>query len=196
MDCDPSHSWPPVAGTHTCIFEHPFGVPAGMTEPETFFFSDDGRFPNSRLPLLIYRNALPSEAAAMEQTFARNNWSNSWRDGIFDYHHFHSIAHEVLGFAAGEVRICFGGPGGEVVTARAGDVVVIPAGVGHCNKGQSNGLLVIGAYPGGADYDIRRGDPAEIETVRRNIATVPLPDNDPVQGAAGALPRLWAATRG
>ena len=80
-----------------------------MTVPETYFLPDDGRFPNSHLPLLLYRGALPADAAKMERTFASHGWSNSWRDGIFAYHHFHTIAHEVLGIAAGEVRVAFGG---------------------------------------------------------------------------------------
>ena len=53
---------------------------------------------------------------------------------------------------------------------RAADVVVIPAGLAHCNMGQSADLLVVGAYPGGSDYDIRRGDPAEYEAAVRGIA--------------------------
>ena len=27
-------------------------------QPEVFYFKDDGRIPNNRLPLLLYRNAL------------------------------------------------------------------------------------------------------------------------------------------
>jgi uncharacterized protein YjlB len=162
-----------------------------MNQPETHLFAGDGRFPNSRLPLLLYRGALPADAGAMEQTFARHDWSNSWRDGIFDYHHFHSIAHEVLGIAKGEVRVCFGGPSGREVMVRAGDVVVIPAGVGHCNKGQSSDLLVVGAYPGGADYDICRGDPADYARAEAAIGKVPLPASDPVAGPEGPLRRLW-----
>src|SRR4051812_43941750 len=162
-----------------------------MSEPQTFFFEDRGGFPNSRLPLLVYPEAVPPDPDAIEDIFARNGWSGAWRNGIFDYHHFHSIAHEVLGFARGEVRVCFGGPEGRVLMVRAGDVVVIPAGVGHCNKGQSGDLLVVGAYPGGADYDIRRGDPVEHETVLRNIARVQLPVQDPVEGSEGPLIRLW-----
>ena len=61
-----------------------------MSDPETFFFEDDGRFPNSTLPLLVHREALPPDATAMEQAFAANGWSGSWRNGIFAYHHFHS----------------------------------------------------------------------------------------------------------
>ncbi len=161
--------------------------------PETHLFVGDGRgFPNSALPLLVYRRALPPDPAAMERAFAANGWSNAWRDGIFGYHHFHSTAHEVLGIAAGEVRVAFGGPSGREVTVQAGDVVAIPAGVAHRNLGQSARLLVVGAYPGGADYDIRRGDPAEHAAAARAIAAVPLPDSDPVFGRGGHLRRLWA----
>ncbi len=165
-----------------------------MIEPETYTLADDGRgFPNSPLPLLVHRAALPLDPAAMVRAFAAHGWSNAWRDGIFDYHHFHSIAHEVLGIAAGEVRVTFGGSSGQEVAIRAGDVVVIPAGVAHRNVGQSPDLLVIGAYPGGSDYDIRRGIPEERELSMRAIAAVPLPDNDPVLGHEGGLRRLWSS---
>lgn len=163
-----------------------------MKDAEAYRFTDDGRFPNSRLPVLVYRRALPPDAAAMERAFAAHGWSNSWRDGIFRYHHFHSIAHEVLGIAAGEVRVAFGGPSGRELAVRAGDVVVIPAGVAHRNMGQSADLLVVGAYPGGGDYDIRQGDPAEHAAAARAVAAVPLPDSDPVSGPDGPLRRLWA----
>ena len=164
-----------------------------MSDAETYHFADDGRFPNSALPLLVYRRALPPDPAAMERMFAAHDWSNGWRDGIFGYHHFHSIAHEVLGIAAGEVRVAFGGPAGREVTVRAGDAVIIPAGVAHRNMGQSANLLVIGAYPGGSDYDIRRGEPAEHAVAMRAIAAVPLPASDPVLGLHGRLLRLWAS---
>ena len=166
-----------------------------MSDAETYGFADDGRFPNSVLPLLVYRAALDPEPAAMERVFASHGWSNSWRNGIFRYHHFHSTAHEVLGVAAGEVRVAFGGPSGQEVAVRAGDVVVIPAGVAHCNVGQSADLLVVGAYPGGVDYDIRRGEPGEHDAAMRAIAAVPLPDSDPVLGRDGSLHRLWSAQR-
>ena len=86
-----------------------------MTPPETYHFFDDGRFPNSPLPLLVYRGAIPANARAMEWTFRVNGWSNGWRNGIFSFHHFHSIAHEVLGIVAGEACVEFDGPGGQAV---------------------------------------------------------------------------------
>jgi uncharacterized protein YjlB len=162
-----------------------------MNPIETYIFADDGRFPNSPLPAIVYRRAMPPDPAAMERGFAANGWSNAWRDGIFTYHHFHSIAHEVLGIAAGEVTVALGGPEGEEVTLRAGDVVVIPAGVAHRNVGQSSDLLVVGAYPGGADYDIRRGDPAEHKRAVHAIEAVPCPASDPLSGRNGPLRRLW-----
>ncbi len=162
-----------------------------MTNPETYRFGDDGRIVNSPLPLLVYRAALPADAAAMERVFAANDWSSGWRDGIFAYHHFHSIAHEALGIAAGHAEVMFGGPAGRVVRVAAGDVVVIPAGVGHCNMGQSADLLVVGAYPGGAEYDIRRGDPAEHDRAKAAVSRVALPSADPVAGPDGPLGRLW-----
>ncbi len=160
---------------------------------ETYHFAGDGRFPNSALPLLLHRAALPADPAAMEQAFARQGWSNTWRNGIFGYHHFHSIAHEVLGIASGTARVVFGGPEGQEVTVRAGDVVVIPAGVAHRNVGQSHDLLVVGAYPDGAECDILRGEPAEYDAALRAIYAVALPDTDPVLGRAHGLRRLWAA---
>ena len=162
-----------------------------MTQPETYRFTDDGRFPNSALPLLVYRGAVEPDPAVMEQLFAANDWSNAWRNGIFNYHHFHSIAHEVLGIARGEVQVAFGGPSGQSVTVRAGDIVVIPAGVGHRNMGQTDDLVVIGAYPGGSDYDTLRGKADEHEKALQAIAGVPLPACDPVWGYDGPLRVLW-----
>jgi uncharacterized protein YjlB len=163
-----------------------------MAEPLTFTFRDDGAIPNSRLALLVYRDAVPADAAAIERIFAAHRWPPAWRDGVYGFHHFHSTAHEVLGVARGEVAVLFGGPGGEVLTVRAGDVVVVPAGVGHCNQGQSDDLLIVGGYPdNGPGPDLRRGAPAEHDAAVRAITAVTLPAADPVLGAAGGLRTLW-----
>jgi uncharacterized protein YjlB len=53
-----------------------------------------------------------------------------------------------------------------VLTVKAGDVVVVPAGVAHCNQGQSSDLLIVGAYPdNGPRPDLRRGTSIVRETV-------------------------------
>jgi len=68
-------------------------------------FGDDGVIPNSRCPLVVRQGAMTPDAddpaATFERVFAKNGWTNSWRDGVFDYHHYHSTAHEVLGIASG-----------------------------------------------------------------------------------------------
>ena len=98
-------------------------------------FADDGKFPNSVLPVVIYRNVFkPDEknlAAQFEQLFESNNWTNSWRDGIFTYHHYHSTTHEVMGVFKGNVKLHLGGEQGKIISMEKGDVIVIPAGVAH-----------------------------------------------------------------
>ncbi|HEX2554150.1 MAG TPA: cupin domain-containing protein [Microvirga sp.] len=165
--------------------------------PETFTFPDDGLIPNNPLPLILRRGAITPTAGdparAFEETFRRNGWSGTWRNGIYSFHHYHSTAHEVLGIAAGSAAVRFGGEGGATVAVGAGDVVVIPAGVGHKRIEASPDLLVVGAYPGGMACDLIRADPAAVVEARRRIARVPLPDADPVDGAGGMLVRLWRA---
>ena len=159
-------------------------------------FADDGAIPNNpTLPFLVYPGALdlPEDdpAAACEAVFAANGWGGSWRDGIYPFAHYHSTAHEVLGVCRGEAKVRFGGNTGIVLTVRAGDVVVIPAGVGHHNLGASADLLVVGAYPRGQRWDLRRGLAGERPQVLDNIARVPLPALDPVYGADGPLVEHW-----
>jgi uncharacterized protein YjlB len=161
-------------------------------EPETHSFEDDGGIPNSRLPVLIYHGVEDAhDAARCEQLFDSNGWVPDWRDGIFSFHHFHSIAHEVLGIVAGTAAVALGGPGGSSFEIGEGDVLVLPAGTGHCNEGSSPDLLVIGAYPDGMPWDLRRGDPAEHDEAVANTRAVPLPDADPVEGPQGPLTELW-----
>jgi len=115
-----------------------------------------------------------------------------WRDGIFSFHHFHSITHEALGIVTGRATVMLGGPSGESFEVERGDVLVLPAGTGHRNQGSSGDLLVIGAYPSGMPWDLRRGDPTEHDEVIANIRAVPLPEADPVEGEQGPLTELWS----
>ena len=159
---------------------------------EIHTFQDDGEIPNSPLPVLIYHDvAEASDASACERLFATNGWEGGWRDGIYSFHHFHSTSHEVLGIVRGSASVTLGGPGGHTFQVRLGDVLVLPAGTGHFNAGSSGDLLVIGAYPDGMSWDLRRGDPSEHDEVVANIRAVPLPPADPVAGADGELVELW-----
>lgn len=163
--------------------------------PESFLLPANGWVPNNpRLPVLLYRAALepgPSDetAARLEAMFAKNNWPSQWRDGVYSYHHYHSTAHEALGFAAGSGDLMVGGPQGRQLGVSAGDVIVLPAGTGHCLIEASEDFLVVGAYPRGQTFDTCRNAPTELEIAR--IAAVGLPDSDPVEGDDGPLLGFW-----
>ncbi|QTM98098.1 cupin domain-containing protein [Sediminibacillus dalangtanensis] len=158
----------------------------------TFLFSDDGKIPNnSTLPLVVYPEVLLDRVVDCEMIFNGNNWLNSWTGGVFDYHHFHSNTHEVLGIISGKALIAFGGEQGREIPVAAGDVVVIPAGVGHKKVEASSDFSVVGAYPDGATHDLLTGKPEEREQALENIAEVPVPDLDPVFAEDGPLLALW-----
>jgi len=89
------------------------------TTPQQLHLKPNGWMPNSPLPVLYYRSALPTNtdlADTMEHLFTTNGWPPQWRNGVYDFHHYHSTAHEVLGFAAGHADLVLGGESGEPVT--------------------------------------------------------------------------------
>lgn len=157
---------------------------------------DDGTFPNNAsLPLLVYKGALllhpADEPKAIEKIFESNGWTNSWVDGVFDYHHYHSQTHEVLGVFCGVADLQLGGPHGVCVELVRGDVVIIPAGVAHKCLKSSNDFSVVGAYPEGKSYDMNYGKEGERPAADENITKVPLPAKDPVYGTSGGLNEFW-----
>ena len=155
-----------------------------------------GAVPNHpQWPLLVYPGAVaiagPDPAVAFEERFERNRWPAAWRDGVFPFHHFHRNAHEALGVYSGEVTVQFGGDGGIVITARPGDVIVLPAGTGHKKLSSRGALGIVGAYPAGQHPDTSTPLLSNARRSAEAVARVPLPESDPVYGADGPLFTHW-----
>jgi uncharacterized protein YjlB len=169
-----------------------------IVQPEQLHFKDDGIYPGSVLPVLLYRAAIADaqdRASVFERGFAQNDWRNSWRNGVYSFAHYHSTSHEALGVYNGSARLRLGGEHGHTVEVRSGDVILIPAGVAHHNIGASPDFGVVGAYPDGRQWDLLRGLPGERPKSDRTIAAMPIPDYDPIYGAEGPLRQIWKSAR-
>jgi uncharacterized protein YjlB len=177
---------------------HPMVKQQKFVEPEQFSFKDDGTFPNGVLPALLYRQAFRSDgddgASVVEECFAENDWTNSWRNGVYSFAHYHSTTHEALGVYCGAATLRLGGEHGKNVEVHAGDVIVIPAGVAHQKIRASEDFAVVGAYPDGREWDLLRGRPGERPGADHDIAALPIPDNDPIYGPEGPLRQIWKRT--
>jgi len=159
-----------------------------MKSPLKLYFEKGNDVPNSVLPALLFRSVLGPSAnrkgLRFRELFKTNGWVGLWTDTIYDYTHFHSTAHEVLGIAEGKVTVLLGGETGRQFRLKAGDMLVIPAGVGHCRIGDDAGLKVIGAYPPGqSHFNMKRSG--------RAMPKVALPLTDPFYGEGGPVVRVW-----
>lgn len=168
-----------------------------MARPSILVLAFDERGPvpnNTRFPALVYGQAFPADlvdlAGAMEQRFQENGWPPAWRNGIYDFHHYHSQGHEVLGIAKGFAELVLGGEGGRELGVSAGDVLLLPAGTGHCRLSASSDFLVVGAYPPGQSGDILRDAPTA--AIRAAIARLARPPVDPVFGKDGPMLDHWS----
>jgi len=165
--------------------------------PEVHFLHDGGWCPNNAdLPLLIYRRAAADgESGALasyfEGLFARHGWPPAWRYTIYDYPHFHSTAHEVIGIYRGNAEVRFGDEAGFTTLLCRGDVVIIPAGVSHERISSSGDFHGVGAYPEGCRVDEQTRNSEELAAARARVAQVPVPVMDPVLGVNGFVQKMW-----
>ncbi|KAL2006416.1 hypothetical protein VTN00DRAFT_9084 [Thermoascus crustaceus] len=140
-------------------------------------------------PLLIYHGAF--------QASAKELWSRlkeigavvpQWQYTMYSQTHFHSTTHEVLGVVSGRARLCFGGeknPERFEPTVEKGDLMILPAGVGHrLLDDLDGGFQVVGAYPPGKQWDMCYGSPGEEQKVK-NIEKLGWFDKDPLYGKEG-----------
>ena len=213
-----------------------------MVEIRKYHLPPTELIPNSPRPLLHYKSAIPAkpgsthrDAVGVYDTFTQNGWRVAWifRYGQTQLSHFHSRAHECMAVLSGSATIRFGAgdtsadlqentygdafeESGVEVTAEAGDVFVIPAGVAHKSYNtkpeasftlltpgdghgieaedprkalgdiELSGFTMLGAYNGG-DWDFVTGG----GNYERAWA-VPKPEFDPVFGGMEeGLERLW-----
>ena len=183
-----------------------------------FIVAASGDSPNNEvLPVILYKGVAEfgdrEPESVFEEAFSQHDWGNGWRNGVFPFHHYHSNAHEALGFARGSATIQLGGPDGPIVEVEAGDACVIPAGVAHCRLDDAPGLSVVGAYPPdqgpdvcvmdaeteGKAHDAHDADGLDIrllgqderDAVRAQITGTPLPEFDPMMGDSGPIKTLW-----
>ena len=100
-----------------------------MKSVRTVFFGNADDVPNNTLPVLLYRRVLAANAAdkakLLRERFKSNGWTGIWTDTIYDYTHFHSNAHEVLGVAEGAVSLRLGGEAGLLFRLKAGDMLIL-----------------------------------------------------------------------
>lgn len=142
---------------------------------------------------MLYRNVFGSSVSPelIEKTLAENNWKGSWRNGIYNFQHYHSTAHEALGVYAGWAEVQLGGPGNDPIRIEKGDLVVLPAGTAHKRIESGDGFAVVGAYPDGQNWDMNYGKTGEMDPAKENIKDVAIPRFDPVYGAEGKLFEYW-----
>lgn len=160
---------------------------------EKYYFEDDGAIPNSHLPVIVYRQVTDAKDKSdwFENTFKENGWTNNWHDVILRYDHFHSTTHEVLGVGEGTVSLRIGAEKGISIEVSAGDVLILPAGVGHSAISEHMNYEIVGGYPNGRDWDLLTGTEDERKTALPLIKKLLIPAKDPVFGAEGELLRLW-----
>jgi uncharacterized protein YjlB len=154
-------------------WRRPYDLPALLQQrkSQTYRFKDDG---------LISSHPL----------FESNGWGDPWRNGIFDYAHYHSCIHEVLGITRGTGKVQLGRSKGRTLLLKAGDVAILPTGTGHQCLKSSDDFLVVGAYPRTGTFDICTM-PEDLENALITIPKVAQSRKDPVYGAKGPLMRTW-----
>ncbi|KAK7518104.1 cupin domain-containing protein [Phyllosticta citriasiana] len=152
------------------------------------------KIPNTSIqhkPLLVYHSAYPAtaSASAIEACLsAVGAVVPQWRYTMYSTTHFHSTTHEVLAISQRRARLCFGGEGNEgrvEPVVSKGDVVVVPAGVGHrLVEDVEGGFEMVGSYPLGCHWDMcygKEGEEAQVE----GIKGLRWLERDPVYGDAG-----------
>lgn len=110
---------------------------------------DDGTFPNNgQYPALILKSVFDgTQDEGVKRIIKNGQWTTPWAWGIFEYHHYHSKAWELLLCVRGEALVQLGGSTGPAVSISCGDSVLIPPGVAHKQLKADGSFTLLGAYP-------------------------------------------------
>ncbi|TDM12233.1 cupin domain-containing protein [Macrococcus lamae] len=137
-------------------------------------------------PVIVYPQSVTDPA----ETFKKNGWHGIWENGVYDYHHFHPNAHEVLGIKSGDAELMIGGENGQTLKVKAGDVLLLPAGYGHKLLSQSDDFKIVGAYPNEQEVETLKSY-EDLTKIQSQISSVMIPETDPVEGDSGPMFKEW-----
>ncbi|KAK3710700.1 hypothetical protein LTR37_010119 [Vermiconidia calcicola] len=171
-------------------------------QPEVYWTKPNAHCPNSKLPVLVYRNVLPSDLSeeSVSKAIAANHWV---KGGVFKHYptaHFHSNVHECYAALRGKTTCLYGvGPlddasDGVEFDMQAGDIAVHAAGVAHRNTWSTDDYVYMGLYPKGApkwSNNFCKDGVEETERKTEQARSIPVPEWDPIHGFDGPLPTIW-----
>jgi uncharacterized protein YjlB len=164
-------------------------------EPLLFICKDNGRYPGSRLPVVLYKEGLSLplflKTLYIKRVFATHHWNPLWVGGVAMDTHYHSTAHIALGVIGGSTTIQLGGDNGQKIRLSKGDVLIIPAGAAYRNLGMETQVQCVLACPIGQVPDRYRGEPGERPSADAHIASLGLPEQDPLFGSLDGIMALW-----
>ncbi|CAK7202661.1 hypothetical protein SEUCBS139899_005387 [Sporothrix eucalyptigena] len=170
-------------------------------QPETYYLKRNQHAPNNAYPVLVYRQCLPLPVTEDKATefLERHAWEKKGTWGHIGVRHFHPNVHECYGVIAGQSTMLVGcgsddpEDAGRKIELLVGDVIVLPAGTGHCSLKSTKDYLYVGLYPaGGPMWRAELGkEGADVKALRQEVDNVALPAGDPVLGKAGPLMKLW-----
>lgn len=158
--------------------------------------SNNGVPNHPALPALLYRAAFTApKVDPVKALYEANGWFNVWDWHVFDFHHFHSNAHEALTVTSGIARLHLGGDEGPVLEVAPGDVLILPAGFGHRSVQRSDDFRVVGGYPSGQEErNLLRADPDGLERHLETVCSVPARVPCPVYADGGPLVAVWSSS--
>jgi uncharacterized protein YjlB len=141
-------------------------------------------------PLLIYHSCF--QPSSLSASSIEHHLSSvgvvqpQWRYTMYSTTHFHTTTHEVLAVSSGKAELCFGGeenPQRVMVQVQVGDVIIVPAGVGHrLMQDIEGGFEMVGSYPvGSKHWDMCFGKESEKEKIQE-IANLAWFKHDPIYG--------------